>query len=89
MSDEEERQRQMDFIVNTLAQLTAKIDSIANIEKADVVRIGRLEDAFVTLTKLSERVVDRLDEHRERLSGIEQAIVTLTHLIEQRNGGSQ
>jgi hypothetical protein len=89
MSDEEERQRQMDFIINTLVQLTAKIDSIANIEKADAVSIGRLEDAFVTLTKLSERVVDRLDEDRERIGGIEQAIVTLTHLIEQRNGGSQ
>ena len=55
---EEERQRQMDFIVNTLAQLTAKVDGTADIQKADATRIGRLEDAFVTLTKLSERVVD-------------------------------
>ncbi|HEV7374735.1 MAG TPA: hypothetical protein VGN95_08455 [Pyrinomonadaceae bacterium] len=55
---EEERQRQMDFIVNTLAQLTAKIDGMADIQKADAIRIGRLEDAFVTLTKLSERAVD-------------------------------
>ncbi|MDT5063812.1 MAG: hypothetical protein QOH63_4271 [Acidobacteriota bacterium] len=85
---EEERQRQMDFVVNTLAQLTAKIDGMADIQKADAVRIGRLEDAFVTLTKLSERVVDRLDEHHERIDGIEQAIITLTRLVEQRNGGS-
>jgi hypothetical protein len=55
---EEERQRQMDFIVNTLAQLTAKVDGMANIQKADAVRIGRLEDAFVTLKKLSEHIVD-------------------------------
>ena len=34
MRDEEERQRQVDFIVNTLAQVTAKIDSIAKIEYA-------------------------------------------------------
>jgi hypothetical protein len=85
---EDERQRQMDFVVNTLAQLTAKIDGMADIQKADVVRIGRLEDAFVTLTKLSERVVDRLDEHHERIDGIEQAIITLTRLVEQRDGGS-
>jgi hypothetical protein len=85
---EEERQRQMDFIVNTLAQLTAKVDGMADIQKADAIRVGRLEDAFVTLTKLSERVVDRLDEHHERLDGIEQAIVTLTRLVEQRNGDS-
>ncbi|MDT4955559.1 MAG: hypothetical protein QOJ02_3697 [Acidobacteriota bacterium] len=85
---EEERQRQMDFVVNTLAQLTAKIDGMADIQKADAVRIGRVEDAFVTLTKLSERVVDRLDEHHERIDGIEQAIITLTRLVEQRNGGS-
>jgi hypothetical protein len=61
MSDEE-RQRQMDFILNNLPQVTAKIDGLADIQKADPVRIGRLEDAFVTLTKLQERVVDRLDE---------------------------
>jgi hypothetical protein len=85
---EDERQRQMDFIVNTLAQLTAKVDGMADIQKADAIRVGRLEDAFVTLTKLSERVVDRLDEHHERLDGIEQAIVTLTRLVEQRNGDS-
>jgi hypothetical protein len=89
MSGEEERQRQVDFIINTLTQLTAKLDSIANLEKADAVRIGRLEDAFVTLTKLSERVVDHLDEHHERIAGIEQAIMTLTRLVEQRNGGSK
>jgi len=85
---EEERQRQMDFIVNTLAQLTAKVDGMADIQKADAIRIGRLEDAFVTLTKLSERVVDNLDEHHERMDGIEQAIMTLTRLVEQRNGGA-
>jgi hypothetical protein len=56
---EEERQRQMDFILNSLTQLTAKLDCLADIERADAVRISRLEDAFVTLTQLSERVFDR------------------------------
>ena len=66
---EDERQRQMDFIFSSLAQLTVKLDSLtehvdgltgnvagfADIQRADAVRIGRLEEAFVTLTQLSER----------------------------------
>jgi len=99
---EDERQRQMDFILNTLAQLTAKIDGmadiqrveavrtdqLANIQQADAIRSGRVEEAFVTLTQLSERVVDRLDEHNARITNVEDAIVTLTRLVEQRNGGA-
>jgi hypothetical protein len=56
---EDERPRQMDFILNSLAQLTVKIDGLtenidglANIQRADAVRIGRIEEAFVTLTRL-------------------------------------
>jgi hypothetical protein len=84
---EDERQRQMDFILNSLAQLTVKLDGMADIKRADAVRTGRLEEAFVTLTQLSERVVDRLDEHNARITTVEDAIVTLTRLVEQRNGG--
>jgi hypothetical protein len=83
-----ERQRQMDFILNTLAQLTVKIKSMADIQRADAVRIGRVEEALVTLTQLSGRVVDRLDEHNARITYVEDAIVTLTRLVEQRNGGA-
>jgi hypothetical protein len=92
---EDERQRQMDFILNSLAQLTVKldgltgnVDGLTDIQRADAVRIGRLEEAFVTLTQLSERVVDRLDEHNARITNVEDAIVTLTRLVEQRNGGA-
>lgn len=91
---EEERQRQMDFILNSLAQLAVKIDGLtenvdglADIQRADAVRIGRLEEAFVTLTQLSERVVDRQDEHHTRLTTVEDAIVTLARLVAERNGG--
>ena len=91
---EDERQRQMDFILNSLAQLTVKldgltenVDGLADIQRADAVRIGRLEEAFVTLTQLSERIVDRLDEHNARITTVEDAIVTLARLVEQRNGG--
>jgi hypothetical protein len=37
---------------------------------------------------LSERVIDRLDEHNVRIMGVEDAIVTLARLVEQRNGGA-
>ena len=106
---EDERQRQMDFIVNNLAQLTVKLDSLtekvddltenvdsltgnvdglADIQRADAVRIGRIEEAFVTLTQLSGRLVDRLDEHNARITTVEDAVVTLIRLVEQRNGGA-
>ena len=92
---EEERQRQMDFILNSLAQLTVKLDGLtgnvnglADIQRADAVRIGRIEDAFVTLTQLSERVIDPLDEHNTRLTTVEDAIVTLTGLVAQRDGAA-
>jgi hypothetical protein len=54
---EDERQRRMDFILNSLAQLTVKIDGMADIQRADAVRVSRLEEAFVTLRQLSERVI--------------------------------
>ncbi|MBA2734908.1 MAG: hypothetical protein H0U54_18750 [Acidobacteria bacterium] len=92
---EAERQGQMDFILSNLAQVSAKVDALADaqvksdqVQRADAVRIGRLEESFVTLTQLSERVVDRLDEHNARITGVEDAIVTLTRLVEQRNGGA-
>lgn len=98
---EDERQRQMDFILNSLARLTVKlegltekvdgltenVDGLTDIQRADDIRIGRLEEAFVTLTQLSERFVERLDEHDARIITVENAIVMLTRLVEQRNGG--
>jgi Mg2+ and Co2+ transporter CorA len=60
---EDERQRQMDFILNNLAQISAKVDALSDaqlksdqVQRANAVRIGRLEEAFVTLTQLSGRV---------------------------------
>jgi hypothetical protein len=61
---------------------------MVEIQRADAVRVGRLEEAFVTLTQLSERVVDRLDEHHARLITVEDAMVTLTRLVAEKNGGA-
>jgi hypothetical protein len=64
--NEEERQRQMDFIINTLASLSARIDSLVESQKiseqeqrADAVRLARLEEAFVTVSRLSQRYDER------------------------------
>jgi chromosome segregation ATPase len=113
---EEERQRQMDFIVNTLASASAKIDSITEKvnglaemqklseqerqmseqerrvseqeRKADAVRIARLEEAFVVVSRLSQRFDERLDEHETRISDVENAIVMLTRLVSERQNGN-
>ncbi len=100
MSDEE-RQRQMDFIVNTLANVTVRLDGLtekvdgmaavqAQVERerqANAVRISRLEESFVTLTQLSQRFFERLDDHEGRIGDVEQAMVMLTKLVsEGRNG---
>lgn len=85
----------MDFILNTLAQLSAKIDGLTNVQskteqehRADALRIARLEESFVVLTRLAERFDERLDDHQTRIEGVEQAIVMLAKLVEGRNGKS-
>jgi hypothetical protein len=67
---DEHRQRQMDFIINTLANITATQERSELERKADAVRIGRLEDSMITLTQVSETLTqlaqrsdERLDEH--------------------------
>jgi hypothetical protein len=91
---EEERQPQMDFILNTLAQVTVKVDGLADSlaksdqeRRADAPRIARLEDSFVTLTRLAERFNERLDEHHTRVADVEQAVVMLTKLVGEGHNG--
>lgn len=64
--------------------------------KADAVRIGRVEESMITLTRLSESLAriaqrhdERLDEHAEQISDVKQAVVILTRIVnEGRNGQS-
>jgi t-SNARE complex subunit (syntaxin) len=91
---DEERQRQMDFIINTLANITATQERSELERQADAVRIGRLEDSMVTLTQVSETLTqlvqksdERLDEHQEQITDVREAIVILTKLVDEgRNG---
>ena len=92
MSSEEDRQRQMDFILDTLAQISAKVDGLADaharseqLRQADAVRIGRVEESFFTVTKLLVRYDERFDETETRLGKVEDAVVTLTRILEGRD----
>jgi hypothetical protein len=94
---DEERQRQMDFIVNTLAQVSVRLDGITikvdgltdsqskteEERRADEIRIARLEEAYATMTRLAERFYERLDNNRMR---VEESFVTLTRLAERYDG---
>ncbi len=97
----EEFERQKEFILNNLARVSArldsvgdKLDSVAEIQekselerKADEVRIGRLEESFTVLTQLVQRHQEWHENHLSRIDGIEEALVILTRLAnEGRNG---
>ena len=100
MSDEE-RQRQMDFILDTLARLTANTDRIAEMQARqderwarenehrirDRDRLARLEASFVVLTELAQRHEDRLDQGDARAANLEAAVTELRRLTGQ--GGPQ
>jgi hypothetical protein len=77
---DEERQRQMDFIVDTLARLTSTMSQLAEAQAIDTeritrdrARIARLEDSFVILTKLAE-------SYGERIGSVEESVAALRRL---------
>ena len=91
---DEEYERQKEFILNTLARVSAKLDGVADIQaqaelerKADEVRIGRLEESFVTLTQLVQRHQEWHENHQSRFEGIEEALVILSKLANERRNG--
>ncbi|MDQ1590087.1 MAG: hypothetical protein QOG71_714 [Pyrinomonadaceae bacterium] len=78
----------MDFIVDTLARLTATTSQLVEVQATDSERITRdrerivrLEEGFLTLIKLAEN-------HSERIEGLEGAIAELKRLT-GGNGLSQ
>jgi|GEM_PF-6424870 len=90
----EEFERQKEFILNNLARVSAKLDSVAEIQerselerKADEARSGRLEESFVTLTQLVQRHQEWHENHQSRIDGIEEALVILTRLANEGRHG--
>jgi len=86
---DEERQRQMDFILNSLANLTATVSQLAEAQAKDSERITRdrerivrLEDSFIILTKLAE-------SYGERIGDVEEAVAALKRLSGAEGGSVQ
>lgn len=108
MMSKEEWQRQIEFIVNTLASVSAKLDEVAEMQrqsekerlaferqhqgyeqerKADALRLARVEESYVTMTRLLERYEERLDNHDTRIVDMEQVMEVLTRLLEKYEDG--
>lgn len=91
----EERQRQIEFILDTLARLTAKTDQLTDSQAAERevsvrerARLVRLEESFVVLTELASRHEERLDQNNRRSVRLEESIAELRRLTERNDGNS-
>ena len=80
---EEERQRQMEFILDTLARLTATTSQLAESSAVDHARRVRLEESFVMLLELAGRHEERLDQNDRRAARLEESIAELRRLTGQ------
>jgi hypothetical protein len=78
---DDERQRQMDFIVDTLARLTATTSQLAESQQREHARVTDLQQSYLILIRLAEN-------HSERLEGVEGAVAELKRLT-GGNGLSQ
>jgi hypothetical protein len=67
---DEERQRQMDFIMDTLARLTSTMSQLAESHARDHGRVVRLEESFVILTNLAESYGDRIGSVEESVAAL-------------------
>ncbi len=77
---EEEMQRKMEFIVETLANAALRIDKVAETQARDTARIARLEASFVMLTELARSADERADQTERRVAGLEESFSILTEL---------
>jgi len=65
----EQMQSTMQFIVEQQAQHAVLMHKYEE-------RVGRLEDAFVTLTELARNVDERIDSHDERMNSLDEHLKT-------------
>ncbi|MFN2454238.1 MAG: hypothetical protein ABR577_08460 [Pyrinomonadaceae bacterium] len=87
---EEEMQRKIEFIVETLASVSTMIDKLTETQAKDAVRVSQLEESFVLLTELARSAderADRIDKLVEvqakdtvRVAQLEKSFVLLTEL---------
>jgi hypothetical protein len=86
---DEDRQRQMDFILDQQARLASTMSLLAESHARDSeritrdrARIDRLEESFVILTKLAE-------SYGERIGGVEESVAELKRLTGSGGGTIQ
>lgn len=79
---DEERQRQMDFILEQQARLTATVSLLAETQTRDHARVARLEESFVILTNLAE-------SYGERIGSVEESVAALKRLSGADGGSVQ
>ena len=71
----------MDFILDSMAQLTAATNRLAESHVRDRARIAHLEDSFVAVTGLLCRHEERHDLAHYRMIDIETAVMGQQELI--------
>ena len=84
---EDERQRQMDFILDSLARLSANTDRMAEIQAHDRQRLKRLEESFVLLTEMARSHEERHDRTEARVANMEEAVALLTRIVGKSANG--
>lgn len=84
---EDERQRQMDFILDSLARLSANTDRMAELQARDPQRIKRLEESFILLTQMARSHEERHDRTEARVANMEEAVALLTRIVSKDSNG--
>lgn len=69
---EDQRQRQMDFILDSMARLSATTNRLAEFHLHDRERMARLETSFVAVAELLRRHEERHDLAERWMAGHEQ-----------------
>jgi len=86
----EERERQMEFILDSLARLTVNTGQLLEAQERDRAaqerdraRTARLEESFLVLIELASRHEERLDAGDRRAANMETAIAELRRMIDK------
>ena len=77
----------MDFILDSLARLSANTDRMAEIHARDQQRIKRLEESFVLLTEMARSHEERHDRTEARVANMEEAVALLTRIVSKNSNG--
>jgi len=80
-NDDEKRQRQIDFIVEALARLTATVERVAEAQEAYEQRMTLAERRDDEASERISQVERRDDEASERIARFERSYVAISNLL--------